>query len=200
MVTVLKFGPTDHGRPLSLDEFKTGEYQEGYRYELIDGKLYVSPAPNQPENFIAEWLSDKLKAFAKKQPQAINYVTTRARVFVPDREDVTTPEPDAAAYKNYPLHLPIREIQWEDVSPILVVEVLSSEDPDKDLERNVELYFLVPSIKEYWVLDTRVDPEQPTMRVHRRHGRRWRILDLAAGDTYTTKLLPGFEVVLDPRT
>jgi hypothetical protein len=37
------------------------------------------------------------------------------------------------------------------------------------------------------------------MRVYRRHGRRWRHLDLAYGDVYTTKLLPEFHLVLDPR-
>ncbi len=65
--------------------------------------------------------------------------------------------------------------------------------------RNVELYFQVSTIKEYWLLDTRADPDHPTMRVHRRHGSRWRIIDLAAGATYTTKLLPGFELILNPR-
>ena len=38
MATVPKMGPADHGRPLDLDEFMAGDYEEGYQYELIDGR------------------------------------------------------------------------------------------------------------------------------------------------------------------
>ena len=59
---------------------------------------------------------------------------------------------------------------------MLVAEVLSGEDPDKDLVRNVELYFQVPSIKEYWLFDSRSElpPPHPTAASHRiqvRHNR-----------------------------
>jgi hypothetical protein len=37
------------------------------------------------------------------------------------------------------------------------------------------------------------------MRVHRRYGERWKVIDLAYGDTYTTRLLPGFTLTIDPR-
>ena len=57
----------------------------------------------------------------------------------------------------------------------------------------------VPTIREYWVLDGRPDPDHPTMLVHRRHGQRWRIIEVGFGETYTTKLFPGFKLVLDPR-
>jgi len=61
------------------------------------------------------------------------------------------------------------------------------------------LYFQVPSIWEYWLVDGLEDAERPSLRVHRRRGKRWHIIDVAAGETYTTKLLPGFELMLDPR-
>src|SRR5947199_7113614 len=95
---------------------------------------------------------------------------------------------------------PVAEMNWRNVSPILVAEVMYAADPYKDLVRNVELYLQVPSIREYWILDTRHDPEQPTMQVYRRRGRRWqRVIEVAAGATYTTRLLPGFELILLPR-
>ena len=113
---------------------------------------------------------------------------------------MTCPEPDLAAYRGFPLEKDWRAVQWQDVSPLIVGEIVSPDDPDKDHVRNVELYRLVPSIDEYWLVDPRDDPERPSMRVYRRHGRRWRSpIDLAFGDTYTTKLLPGFALVLDPR-
>jgi Uma2 family endonuclease len=200
MATVLKIGPWDHGRPMTLEEFTAGDYEEGYQYELIDGKLYVSPQPNAPQGMVERWIFLALYLYSEAHPDVINYVHYKARVFVPGRPGVTNPEPDVAAYHGFPLDLPFREVRWQDYSPVLVVEVLSLDDPDKDLVRNVELYLEVPSIREYWIVDTRDDPEQPTMQVYRRRGRRWqRPIDVATGETYTTRLLPGFELTLAPR-
>ena len=84
------------------------------------------------------------------------------------------------------------------MSPVLVIEIASEDDPAKDFVRNVRLYRQVPSIREYWILDNREDADRPTMQVHRRVGRRWRVLNLAFGETYTTRLLPGFKLLLDP--
>jgi Uma2 family endonuclease len=200
MATVLKIGPGDHGRPMTLEEFTAGDYEEGYQYELIDGKLYVSPRPNLPQGFIETWIFRALDRYSDAHPDVLNYVHPNARVFVPGRPGVTNPEPDVAAYHDFPLDLPFREIRWQDASPVLVVEVLSLDDPDKDLVRNVALYLEVPSIREYWILDTRQNPARPTMQVYRRRGRRWqRAIEVAPGERYTTRLLPGFELILTPR-
>ena len=198
MATVLKLGPADHLRPLSLEEFQAGEYQEGYQYEIIDGKLYVSPEPNLPQGLLERWLYKKLDRFSDDHLEIINFVYNKTRVVVPGRPEATIPEPDIAAYRDFPLDLPFADVQWDEVSPILVVEILSADDPDKDLVRNVELYFQIPSIKEYWIFDNRANPDQPTMRWHRRHGKRWIIRTLDFGEIYTTRLLPGFELIIDP--
>jgi Uma2 family endonuclease len=200
MSTAVRIGPADHGRPMTFEEFRAGDYEEGYHYELIDGKLYVVPAPDLPEGRANRWIDTKLLAYAQQHPEVINFVHPRARVFVPGRPGVTTPEPDLAAYRDFPVETPWGEIRWQDVSPVLVVEVLSSDDPTKDLVRNVELYLQVPSIREYWVLDVRRDPGRPFLQVYRRRGRRWqRAIAVGPGETYTTRLLPGFSLTLDPR-
>jgi Uma2 family endonuclease len=199
MATVAQqLGPEDHGREMSYQEFMEGDYQHGYRYEIIRGKLDVSPLPNAPEDFLEKWLLGKLFVYAQTHPQVIRYLTDKARVFVPSEEEPTVPEPDIAAYKRVPRTRSVAEWRWEDMSPMLVVEVLSANDARKDLDRNVELYLLVPSIKEYWIVDGRADPERPILRVYRRHGDRWRNQTLRAGATYTTRLLPGFSLTLDP--
>jgi Uma2 family endonuclease len=200
MATVVKIGPADHGRPMTLEEYLAGDYEEGYRYELIDGKLYVSPLANLPEGRVQKWLYGKLDHYAQVHPEVINYVLGPARVFVPGRPGITTPEPDVAAYCGFPLDLPNASVRWQDVSPLLVGEVLSAEDPDKDLVRNVELYWLVTTIKEYWVLDAREDADHPRLRVHRRGRKKWQITEYGPNDIYTTRLLPGFELILDSRS
>lgn len=199
-IALKRLGQADHGRLMTLEEFMAGDYVEGYQYELIDGKLYVSPLPNLPENRVEDWVFFKLKLYSHYHPDIINFTTNKARVFVPGRRRVTAPESVVAAYRNYPLELPWASVRWQDVSPVLVVEVLSLDDPDKDLVRNVELYLQVPSIKEYWLFDTRDDPEQLRLQVRRRYGGRWRLLEFGSGHTYTTKLLPDFTLILDPRS
>lgn len=203
MSTALKrkrLGPADHGRPMTLEEFMAGDYIEGYEYELIDGKLYVSPEANLPQFRAEHWIHFKLALYAQEHLHVINFVANKARVFVPSRRRVTNPQPDVACYHDYPVELPWRSVRWQDVSPILVVEVLSLDDPDKDLVRNVELYLQVPSIKEYWLFDTRDDPERLRLQVRRRYRRNWRLMEFLPGDTYTTKLLPDFTLLLDPRS
>jgi Uma2 family endonuclease len=200
MTTLLKIGPADHGRPMDYEDFATAAWEEGYQYELIDGKLYVSPLPNAPQGVTERWLFRKLDAYSLRHPEVINFLYNKARIFIPDRPGITVPEPDVAAYNDFPLHLPPEEIHWQDTSPFLVAEVLSLDDPSKDLLRNVELYLQVLTIREYWIIDTREAASRPTMLVYRRRGKAWqRVIKVAYGETYSTRLLPGFELILDPR-
>jgi Uma2 family endonuclease len=201
MTTILKLGPSDHGRPLSPEEFYLANWQSGYRYELIHGRLYVSPVPDLPQNWLELWLFGKLNLYVLERPEIINFVTNKARVFVPDEPEATQPEPDLAAYESFPRDIPIAQMDWRSVSPLLVVEVVGENDPEKDLERNVELYLQVPSIREYWVLDPRLDADNPTLLVYRKRGQRWqRLIEVSSGEMYTTRLLPGFSLRVDPRS
>jgi Uma2 family endonuclease len=199
MTTMLKLGPADEGRPLTLDEFMAADYAEGYRYELIDGKLSVAAQPNAPQGLVERWIYRVLDRYSDRHPEVINFVYNKTRVFIPSATGLTNPEPDVAAYRDFPIATP-EDVRWQEATPILVVEVLSPDDPDKDLVRNRDLYLLVPSIKEYWVFDSRGGATQPALVVHRRHGRSWRISNHAGGETYTTRLLPGFQLQLDIRT
>lgn len=195
----LKLGPADHGRPVLLDEYEAADFEPGYKYEIIDGRVCVSPFPNPPENVLDTWLYTAVLFYSHDHPDVVNYVTAKPRVFVPGRRRATVPEPDFAAYHDFPRARPFREVRWRDVSPVLVSEVLVEGDPRKDLERNVELYLAVPSIKEYWVIDGRDDPGEPTLIQHRRYGQRWVVREYPYGSTFTTKLLPGFTLLIDPR-
>jgi Uma2 family endonuclease len=197
---VKRFGPRDHGRRVTDEEAYSARYKEGYRYEIIDGRLYVSPVPNLRENRLDEWLREKLYAYKRRRPDVVTYISGKARVFVPDREFTTCPEPDAAVYLDFPVRQPIDEVRWEDVSPSIVAEVLSESDPFKDTFRNVNLYLEVPSIREYWILDGQEDPNQPLLVVRRRRADRWlKPQEIAYGQTYRTPLLPGFKLLIDPR-
>lgn len=195
---ILIFGPEDHGRPVTREEVDAAQWEPGYHYEIIRGEIYVSPVPNIPHDCIVKWLDKKLEKYAEKSSTVINYISTHPRVFVPEQDEMTVPEPDLAAYHDFPYHVPIEQRDWRAVSPILVIEVVSEDDPDKDLIRNVDLYQQVPSIREYWIIDPRGDSSQTSMFVHRRRGQRWlKPIEISFNATYTTNLLPGFRFKLD---
>jgi Uma2 family endonuclease len=139
-VTRLKLGPKDHDRELTYDDFMAADYKPGYKYEIIDGRLYASPLPKAPEERSENWLMNALNRYRWQHPEVLNYVSGKTCVFVLGRPGVTVPEPDIAAYNDYPLELPFNVVRWEDLRPILVAEVLTKSDPKKDLVRNVELY------------------------------------------------------------
>ena len=77
--------PKHHGLAMTLEEFDACTGQEGHRYELIDGRVYVSPFPTPLENCWEEWLNDLLRAYRAQHLEIFNYVSGKARVFVPGR-------------------------------------------------------------------------------------------------------------------
>lgn len=190
--TTLRFGPKDHGRAVSDEELELAEYRPGYDYEVIFGRLYVSPAPNPEHDLVEKHIYNQIYLYSLDRPDIVGYVTDRARVFVDSEEKTTAPEPDLAVYAEGP------DDDWRAVGPFIVGEVLRGEEIDKDLFRNVELYWRVPSIQEYWVFDIRENPRRPTLLVHRRTRNGWDTRELAASDTYQTSLLPGLKLAISP--
>src|SRR5262245_16831510 len=122
MRTKLYLTSADHGRPLTWDEFEHADYQGGFGYELIHGRLYVTPAPNFSHEVLRDWVADALRAYARLRPDVIRRVHGPARVFLPEiAEEVTAPEPDVACYATLPEGVPLLRVRWQDISPILVV-------------------------------------------------------------------------------
>jgi Uma2 family endonuclease len=199
MTTILKLGPADHGRPITSEEVRSVHWQAGYRYEIIDGRIYLTPVPDLPHDRILRWIYRRLDRYAERHSSIINYVTSGGKVIVEDRPECTEPQPDLVAFHDFPLDAPMEEVRWEDLTPVLVIEIISEDDPKKDLLRNVELYEEIPSIREYWIIDPRDDPDQPSLIVYRRRGQRWqKPIRIAFGETYTTRWLPGFSLGIAP--
>jgi Uma2 family endonuclease len=197
--TKLQLTPSDHGKRLSLDEWDNADCLPGYKYELIRGNLYVSPVPNQPENFLEEWIGLALRLYAVQNPDVINYVSAKSRVFLEEEpEEATVPEPDLSAYCGYTVSESRESRNWSESKPVLVIEVLVDGDEERDLTRNPELYLQLPSIKEYWVVDGRANWRLPSIICHRRYGKRWVIRTHAAGTIFTSRILPGFELLIQP--
>ena len=188
----------DRGRELTWDEFRTSDAELGSRYELIEGKLYVSPFPSLSHQCFRDWLRNRLDSYAGLHRDILARVLSNPAVFVPDPNVMTFTRADIAGYAVFARRI-TPDADYRDYSPTLVVEVLSSDDPDKDLVRNRRLYLQTPSIEEYWILDPRGSDEELTLLAYRRRGRRWAAcVTIAAGETFTTPILPGFSLLLDP--
>ena len=91
---------------MSFESFATAPLARRLPYELIDGRLYVSPLPNLPHDDLLEWIQRGASHLLRGRPEVIDRISTHGRVFVPGRPPSTCPEPDLAAYHDYPYHAP----------------------------------------------------------------------------------------------
>src|SRR5262245_16284287 len=109
MKTQLHLTPALHGHPIALDDFLSASSEEGYRYEIIHGRLEVSPLPGMPHEDLVYWFVETLRAYGRVRPSVIQRVMAPARVFLPEAEEgATAPEPDIACYREYPT-IPLEE-------------------------------------------------------------------------------------------
>lgn len=186
-----RLGPSDHGLALSMEEYEAAEYEEGFSYELVRGRLEVTPSPDLPHDVALEALDDVIQAYRAAHPGTVDYKSTRSRVFpdAPGRQ--CSVEPDLALFTGLRRDT---EQNWRDLDPVLVVEVLSPGHERKDRVRNRSLYLEVPSIREYWI----VDPRRRTLLVlvRRPAGEGWDERLVPTGDRYETPLFPGLSIDL----
>src|SRR6266852_5361684 len=109
----LKLGPADHGRIVPFEVFEHAPWEEGYRYELIDGRLYVSPVPEAPHEVVTKWAARTLDDYSEDHPETIDFVSGAARVHVPNQPRRHSVQPDIAAYQGFPRELILRRrVNW----------------------------------------------------------------------------------------
>jgi Uma2 family endonuclease len=155
------------------------------RYEIIDGKLFVTRAPHWGHqkaggNIYAELRDWSIATGWGEAVQAPGVILSDADNVIPDvvwvsRERLTNGL-DAAG------HLI--------VTPELVVEVLSPglDNERRDREAKLKLYS-ERGVQEYWILDWRLQQ----LEVYRRQNALLKLVcTLFASDSLTLPLLPGF--------
>ncbi len=128
----------------------------GMRYEVIGGNLYMSPAPRPKHQQVLARLYGYLWDYLKQKP--IGQV-----LFAPidlNLPDLTNPvQPDLLFIRNENLDI-IKEKFIEGV-PDLIVEVLSPSNPDLDRRIKFQVY-AAAGVREYWLLD----PEAKSVEVY----------------------------------
>lgn len=158
--------------------------EDGNRYELIEGELFVSRAPRLPHQLILQRLQVTLGNYLESNPIGI---------LVPGA---------GAVFSEYDAVIPdlvfVRKERWDKIvandrfvgAPDLVIEVLSpgSENRQRDLLVKRQLYAKY-GVEEYWV----VDAENGSVLIHRLGGQTLEELAiLKDDDEITSPILPGF--------
>lgn len=190
-----EIGPDDSGRLMTLEEFGRAREIDGYTYELIDGVLIVSPAPKPNHATWVREVQQQLEVYSERHPNQINFVVTQSEVVIPGRPGATRPQPDVAAFRDFPSPPPG---DWGDVCPIIVVEVISQRRDKKDTVRNRHLYWMAGGIMEYWIVDPREDSERPALItcVRPQGSAEWAESVTPFGKTFKSPTLRGLSVNL----
>lgn len=117
---------------------------DGNKYELVRGELFVTPAPTPLHESILARLSEIL--FPYVQRHALGSIYHPRSVLRFEGSEV---EPDLMVRQPWPT----ASGRWEDAPvPILVVEVLSDSTRRRDLIQK-RAFYVDASVAEYWVLD-----------------------------------------------
>jgi Uma2 family endonuclease len=186
--TIVKVGPADNGRRMSLEEFEHAEAEEGRLYELGEGVVSVVDVPNRRHQVQVVAIRRQLTAYELAHPGRIDTVAGGAecKLLIPSLE--TERHPDVAVYKVPPPQGAGQDM-WSIWVPDLVVEVVSANSVRRDYEQKREEY-LAFGVREYWI----VDADREEVLVLRRVKGRWSQRVVRPPQAVRTRLLPGFEL------
>jgi len=180
-------GPELAGTFMSVEEFDAAEeWEEGYRYELINGVLIVTPPPSEGERGPNDVLGHLFWTYKEHHPQgaALNYTLTEQTIATPrSRRRV-----DRVVWAGLGRLPDVRRDR-----PTIAIEFVSSRRRDRvrDYQAKREEYGEA-GIAEYWI----VDRFRRRMTVIRYAGGQSSEIIVAEGETCRTPLLPGFELPL----
>lgn len=158
---------------------------DGKRYEIIDGELFVTKAPHWKHQNVGDNVCTELKIWSR-QTKLGDAATTPGIIFT-DADNVI---PDVVWASNQRLADLLDRAGHLTGAPELVVEVLSPGEEQQRRDRQLKLkLYSVQGVQEYWIFEC----EQQKVEVYRRENA---VLKLAATlfkeDNLTSPLLPGF--------
>ncbi|MGP0065262.1 MAG: Uma2 family endonuclease [Isosphaeraceae bacterium] len=185
--TLIKIGPEDRGRRMSLEDFEHAKVQPGYRYELSRGIITVSDVPNRLHVLLVFAISRQLFVYDAFHPGRVHMIATgsECKLLIPTLDSER--HPDLAIYLTPSPRIEDANL-WRNWFPEVVIEVVSPGSRKRDYKEKPAEY-LQMGAKEYWI----VDPRKRAMVVMRRVRNRWVESVVEPPDLYRTRLLPGLE-------
>lgn len=131
----------------TVDELDALE-DDGQRYEVIDGVLFVTPAPKDTHQFVVAELLGRLHAYLRAEKLG-RAMTSPADVRRGDRTRNRV-QPDVFVMRVVDGKRPAYPYELHDLA--LVIEVLSRSSLKLDKQIKRELY-LREGVGEYWIVD-----------------------------------------------
>ncbi len=159
---------------------------EDKRYEIVDGDLYLVPAPRTYHQIVCAQIESKLRQFVEKKKLGV-VLDAPCDVYF-SRYDIVQPDILFVAYDRRGM---IKE-KYVQGPPDLVIEVLSPSEPERDREIKRKLYAHA-GVLEYWI----VDPEAKSVEIlSRRRGTLTKVRTFVGKEALTSPLLKGFKLSL----
>ena len=184
--------PLDAAWPPPRDRWTYEDYKrlpdDGWRYEVIEGELYMSPTPRTRHQRISARLAFAMTRFAQAQHLGeVLYAPIDVRL----GELANPVQPDILFIRQDRLGI-IKE-EWVEGAPDLIVEILSPGNWIDDRRTKYRVYALA-GVREYWI----VDPDKRQIEVFALRGNDYEILGrFGPGERAASEILVGFEIGVD---
>jgi Uma2 family endonuclease len=125
-----------------------GESRPWPRFELLDGELLVTPAPNTPHQWAVTDLLLAVGAYCRREGVGIPFVSPADLELAP--ESIMQPDVFVVPGEAVPADEPLA---WPHVrSLLLAIEVLSPSTQGQDRVKKRDFY-LAHHVDEYWIVD-----------------------------------------------
>ncbi|HEY9750409.1 MAG TPA: Uma2 family endonuclease [Allocoleopsis sp.] len=157
--------------------------ENGNRYEIVDGELFVTRAPHWNHQRVADNICTALKLWSRET--GLGEAVTSAGIIFTDADNVI---PDVVWASKERLARLLDEAGHLVAAPELVVEVLSVGEKDERRDRQVKLkLYSTQGVQEYWIADWR----SQQIQIYRREQATLVLATtLFASDELTSPLLP----------
>ena len=171
---------------MTVDEYLEAILPEGCRYELVEGAVEMSPVPDVPHDSVVEAIHQLFVLYGQRDANAKLRVTQKSAVALPFRGTVR--EPDLAVYRREASGQK-KTPRWKDMTPLLVVEVVSPGQETRDYTEKRRDYWDA-GVAEYWI----VDPQACRLTVLTRDSSDWKEQAFDSKSAYAPAQFPGLHV------
>lgn len=176
---------TAHGIRWTIQDVEALPGNEGIRYEIIDGELFVTRSPHHKHQQVTGRIFAALDSWSLES--GLGEASIMPGLIFSDADNVA---PDVAWVSGDRLAQIEDEAGHLRGAPELVVEVLSPGKANENRDRLAKLkLYSVHGVQEYWI----VDRIAQLIEVYRRENAQLVLIaTLLVGDKITSPLLPGF--------
>ena len=190
--TPIQAKPVEATWPPPRDRWTYEDYKrlpdDGWRYEVIEGELVMTPAPRTQHQVVSANLEFAMMNLARsKRLGQVLHAPIDVRL-----GDLANPvQPDILFICQE--RLDIIQKDWIEGAPDLIVEILSPGNWIDDRRTKYRVYALA-GVREYWI----IDPDKRQIEIFALRGSDYELMGrFGPGERATSEVLAGFEIGVD---